>query len=174
MRGEGLATISTPHANTRSFFIVVAVTLMSCGGVGPAGPEGPERPQGPPGNANVKSKTFTNLPFVRNSVAMVDEVFLDWPEVTTDIIRNGSVQVFITPANDMSASWTSLPGSFSPDVPAVAPIRLDVQSTQGRVAVYTTDTLTFMRADYRVVVTAASTAPETLLAAPNRAQVDQG
>ncbi|MFN3528749.1 MAG: hypothetical protein ACK417_02345 [Bacteroidia bacterium] len=132
--------------------MLLFVTLVACTKEDIPGPQGPP---GVDGNANVKSQRFINRPFFLNPLANIYEVFLDWDGLSPDIVANGSVQVFIAPANDGGSSWTALPGRFSPDLTTWPAAEFDVQVSAGRVVVYTAAQPVF-NVDFRVVAIAGN------------------
>jgi len=68
------------------------------------GPQGPAGPAGADGNANVHTKTFTNVGWIQSG----DEYFCDLidTDITQDISDNGSVQVYCLLTTN---TWIQLP-----------------------------------------------------------------
>lgn len=90
---------------TRTLIVMAAfagsIMLNSCakdGAVGPAGPAGTN------GNANVQSSTFTVSNWTYSAPSYYSDI--SWGALTTDIINNGAVLVYVSTGTSV---WSQLP-----------------------------------------------------------------
>lgn len=91
--------------------LLTAITLFSsCGKDGATGPQGP---QGIPGSSNVSSFIYDVSSWVYNSTVPEFNTNLPVPEITSDVINGGTVQVFEGNASSGSSIWYSMPYSYT-------------------------------------------------------------
>lgn len=136
-------------------FLLFIFGLTSC--TKEEGPAGPQGPQGPAGNANVKVVTMNNQAIEEHPLLPgIYLVTLDIDEITSSVMSNGSVQVFLGEANSNNISWTAVPGNFSPDFGVIPTLYYDVQTVSGTVVIYTNSQPPYPAVDAKVVITAGS------------------
>lgn len=140
-------------------FSLIAMFVVACtpedgdtGPVGPVGPPGPAGggPQGPAGedgedgvdgkdgNANVQAYTYTVLASdwsnLTNGTIFVSRDTLLVPDVTSEVISGGTVQVFRKPGS--GSSWFALPySSFAVNYltsHSVGEVQLEINRTDGQ------------------------------------------
>ena len=137
--------------------LTLGLTLTSCkkGDTGPAGPAGTN---GTNGNANVKSKTifvagseWINTPGQSTVTKLVTEI-------TTDIVNNGAVLVYI---DNGSNNWSAIPTTVADPSGLVLTFGYDIEP--GKLILSTTvnanvtlTAATFSNTNFRIVTIAAS------------------
>lgn len=101
----------------RMAMLLVAVSLLFAyckkGDQGPEGPAGPEGPQGPPGTANVIYSGWQDVTFApdknQNGDTIGYEIEIPAPKLTSSIINNGEMKVYINAGSAASPVVYPLP-----------------------------------------------------------------
>lgn len=83
------------------------------GDTGLTGPQGNTGPQGTPGSANLRSKTITvtSIDWIYDEITKQHMAFIVDDDMTTDVLDNGLVQVFIKSGE---GRYSALPATYYP------------------------------------------------------------
>jgi hypothetical protein len=117
------------------------------------GPQGLQGPKGDPGLANINTIVFRELELFENPLLPgVYQAFADTSAITSAVVNQGFLQVYVAEHKSDGSLWTALPGHFSPDPGAVPFVQLGYQVSPGRVAIFTSESPAFSKIDVRLVI----------------------
>ncbi len=116
-------------------------------------------PQGAPGNANVKTETFANRPFVLDSITNEYIIRLTIPSLNADIVARGLVDVSIKRSIKPNESWHKLPTVFLADTLALPPVPMQLRFKESTVEIYCTSNPGRLGLDARVTLVSGPFTP---------------